>query len=232
MGVINVKNVHVLYLFLAILSSSSIQTKQKKASLAKFKKTKQIKDKTCQNIRDLFEEMNALTSTTDRTDVTMFLKDHKDFFEAHNAKIKRHSQTMDTFFISGEKRRAKREIKFIQAFYIANSIADVENEDQIANFVKENYDKSVWYINSIAHVQKLNFNFTGFADQVRAIIKFLKKDKIMNDVIINKELLYSLINKLESILYTVTEQGEHKIEKRKQRLHLAAEFAKSLLRSF
>lgn len=220
-------NKTILFLTIATIFATGqiIDAKSKKNPICAKQTVK--KDKTAQDINNLLQELNNLFENNNNvSSVTDFLKTNKSFFETNKSKIQRFHKLMDDLFIGSEKRTAQKEMNFIYAFYLCDQITNPDNDEMIVNFVAQNYERNVTYINTVKHVKDLSFNHTAFSKKLKAIIKILKKDKIAKTSPINDKLLYSTINHLENIYYSVRNLGEFKQEKKKQNLHLTAEFAK------
>lgn len=215
----------ILVLSLAIEVNAKTQKNSKKAE-----KTKVIKDKTCNDINNLLQDLYDLFIEHKNT-VTIqdFLEKNRPFFDKNNTKIKRFNNVMNDFFVGSEKRQAQKQLNFIYAFYLCDTIADPDNDQDLVDFVQQNIDQTVTYHNSVRHIKNLSFNHTAFYKRIKSIIKSLKKDTIAKHANLNGELLCSIINKLESIAYSVKHLAEFKQEKKKQNLHLAAECAKAFL---
>lgn len=226
------KKLLLLTSILITLPSAQIDAKAQKNS-KKTEKKHIIKDKTCQDINTLLQDLNDILDEHKSTiTIQDFLEKNRPFFEKNNTKIKRFNNLMSDFFVSSEKRQAQKELNFIYAFYLCDNISDPDNDQDLVDFVQQNFEQNVAYINSVRHVKDLSFNHTAFYKRINAIIKSLKKDKIAKTSHMNSELLSSTINKLESIAYSVKHLGEFKKEKKKQNLHLAAECTKAFLGIF
>lgn len=218
----------ILFLSLTIELNAKSQKSSKKSV-----KTHVIKDKTCHDINTLLQDLNDILIEHKNTySIQDFLEKNRPFFDKNNPKIKRFNNLMSNFFIGSEKRQAQKELNFIYAFYLCDTIADPDNDQDLVDFVQQNFDQNVSYINSVRHIKDLSFNHTAFYKRIQAIIKSLKKDKIAKHSDLNSELLFSIINKLQSIAYSVKHLGEFKQEKKKQNLHLAAECAKAFIGIF
>lgn len=222
-----------LFVFLLFISAPiKIDAKLQKASKKTIKK-QLIKDKTCQDINTLFQDLNNILYEHKKTyKIKDFLGKNRNFFDKNNTKIKRFNSIMNNFFIRSEKRQAQKELNFIYAFYLCDTIANPKNDQDLVDFVQQNLDQNVAYINSVKHVKVLSFNYTAFYKRINSIIKFLKKDKVTKNSTLNSKLLFSIINKLESIAYSTKHLGEFKQEKKEKNMHFAVECANSFLRSF